>query len=101
MSAEVQDLQLVLLFLCCIVPASHGNVPAMASSGSKPSGATEPELSSSAGLLWSAIFTHTHDKDLRAQYAAEDKQKLAVVSLPAKASSASKPFGASLRTNEN
>ena len=64
-------------------------VPAMASSGSKPSGATESsgsratesngpaamecrsgatessgslamELSSPAGLLWSAIFTHTH-----------------------------------------
>ena len=65
-------------------------VPAMASSGSKPSGATESsvsgatessgssamELSSPAGLLWSAIFihTHTHDKDLRAQYAAENKQ---------------------------
>ena len=25
LSAEVQDLQLVLLFLCCIVPASHGD----------------------------------------------------------------------------
>ena len=85
-------------------------VPAMASSGSKPSGATEPsvsggtesswssamELSSPAGLLWSVIFTHTHthDKDLRAQYAAENKQKLEVVSVPAKASSASKPSGA-------
>ena len=85
-------------------------VPAMASSGSKPSGATESsvsgatessgssamELSSPAGLLWSAIFTHTHthDKDLRAQYAAENKQKLEVVSVPAKASSASKPSGA-------
>ena len=83
-------------------------VPAMASSGSKPSGATESsvsgatepsgssamELSSPAGLLWSAIFTHTHDMDLRAQYAAENKQKLEVVSVPAKASSASKPSGA-------
>ena len=83
-------------------------VPAMASSGSKPSGATESsvsgatessgssamELSSPAGLLWSAILTHTHDKDLRAQYAAENKQKLEVVSVPAKASSASKPSGA-------
>ena len=83
-------------------------VPAMASSGSKPSGATESsvsgatessgssamELSSPAGLLWSAIFTHIHDKDLRAQYAAENKQKLEVVSVPAKASSASKPSGA-------
>ena len=81
-------------------------VPAMASSGSKPSGATEPsvctesswssamELSSPAGLLWSAIFTHTHDKDLRAQYAAENKPKLEVVAVPAKASSASKPSGA-------
>ena len=83
-------------------------VPAMASSGSKPSGATESsvsgatessgssamELSSPAGLLWSAIFTHTYDKDLRAQYAAENKQKLEVVSVPAKASSASKPSGA-------
>ena len=38
--------------------------------------------------------THTHDKDLRAQYAAENKQKLEVVSVPAKASSASKPSGA-------
>ena len=99
------------------------SVPAKASSGSQPSGATEPsrskvtgpsgsaamergsgatessgssamELSSPAGLLWSAIFTHTHDKDLRAQYAAENKQKLEVVSVPAKASSASKPSGA-------
>ena len=83
-------------------------VPAMASSGSKPSGATESsvsgatepsgssamELSSPAGLLWSAIFTHTHDKDLRAHYAAENKQKLEVVSVPAKASSTSKPSGA-------
>ena len=83
-------------------------VPAMASSGSKPSGATESkvsgatkpsgssamELSSPAGLLWSAIVTHTHDKDLRAQCAAENKQKLEVVSVPAKASSASKPSGA-------
>ena len=83
-------------------------VPAMASSGSKPSGATESsvsgatessgssamELSSPAGLLWSAIFTHTNIKDLRAQYAAENKQKLEVVSVPAKASSASKPSGA-------
>ena len=85
-------------------------VPAMASSGSKPSGATESsvsgatkssgspamELSSPAGLLWSAIstHTHTHDKDLRAQYAAENKQKLEVVFVPAKASSASKPSGA-------
>ena len=83
-------------------------VPAMASSGSKPSGATESsvsgatessgssamELSSPAGLLWSAIFIHAHDKDLRAQYAAENKQKLEVVSVPAKASSASKPSGA-------
>ena len=52
------------------------------------------ELSSPAGLLWSATFTHTHDKDLQAQYAAENKQKLEVVSVPAKASSASKPSGA-------
>ena len=68
------------------------------------------ELPSPAGLqLWSyrvqrvcygALFshththTHTHDKDLRAQYAAENKQKLEVVSVPAKASSASKPSGA-------
>ena len=69
-------------------------VPAMASSGSKPSGAAESSVSNPAGLLWSAIFTHTHDKDLRAQYAAENKQKLEVVSVPAKASSASKPSGA-------
>ena len=83
-------------------------VPAMASSGSKPSGATESsvsgatessgssamELSNPAGLLWSAIFTHAHDKDLRAQYAAENKRTLEVVSVPAKASSASKPSGA-------
>ena len=84
-------------------------VPAMASSGSKPSGATESsvsgatessgssvmELSNPAGLLWSAIsHTHTHDKDLRAQYAAENKRALEVVSVPAKASSASKPSGA-------
>ena len=40
------------------------------------------------------FHTHTHDKDLRAQYAAENKQKLEVVSVPAKASSASKPSGA-------
>ena len=66
------------------------------------------ELPSPAGLqLWSyrvqrvcygALFSHTHtcthDKDLRAQYAAENKQKLEVVSVPAKASSASKPSGA-------
>ena len=68
------------------------------------------ELPSPAGLqLWSyrvqrvcygALFshththTHTHGKDLRAQYAAENKQKLEVVSVPAKASSASKPSGA-------
>ena len=44
------------------------------------------------GVLFS--HTHTHDKDLQAQYAAENKQKLAVVSVPAKASSASKPSGA-------
>ena len=69
-------------------------VPAMASSGSKPSGATESSVSSPAGLLWSVIFTHTHDKDLRAQYAAENKRTLEVVSVPAKASSASKPSGA-------
>ena len=69
-------------------------VPAMASSGSKPSGATESSVSSPAGLLWSAIFTHTHDKELRAQYAAENKRTLEVVSVPAKASSASKPSGA-------
>ena len=36
------------------------------------------------------FHTHTHDKDLRAQYAAENKQKLEAVSVPAKASSASK-----------
>ena len=62
------------------------------------------ELPSPAGLqLWSyrvqrvcygALFSHAHDKDLRAQYAAENKQKLEVVSVPAKASSASKPSGA-------
>ena len=64
------------------------------------------ELPSPAGLQpWSyrvqrvcygALFshTHTHDKDLRAQYAAENKQKLEAVSVPAKASSASKPSGA-------
>ena len=64
------------------------------------------ELPSPAGLqLWSyraqrvcygalLSHTHTHDKDLRAQYAAENKQKLEVVSVPAKASSASKPSGA-------
>ena len=40
------------------------------------------------------FHTHTHDKDLRAQYAAENKQKLEGVSVPAKASSASKPSGA-------
>ena len=40
------------------------------------------------------FHTHTHDKDLRAQYAAKNKQKLEVVSVPAKASSASKPSGA-------
>ena len=54
-------------------------VPAMASSGSKPSGAIES--------------SDTHDKDLRAQYAAENKRTLEVVSVPAKASSASKPSG--------
>ncbi len=108
MSAEVQDLQLVLFSSVASCQQAMGIVPAMASSGSKPSGATESsvsgatessgssamELSSPAGLLWSAIFTHTHDKDLRAQYAAENKQKLEVVSVPAKASSASKPSGA-------
>ena len=64
------------------------------------------ELLSPAGLqLWSyrvqrvcygalSSHTYTHDKDLRAQYAAENKQKLEVVSVPAKASSASKPSGA-------
>ncbi len=62
------------------------------------------ELPSPAGLqLWSyrvqrvcygALLSHTHDKDLRAQYAAENKQKLEVVSVPAKASRASKPSGA-------
>ena len=62
------------------------------------------ELPSPAGLqLWSyrvqrvcygALFSHTHDTDLRAQFAAENKQKLEVVSVPAKASSASKPSGA-------
>ena len=73
-------------------------VPAMASSGSKPSGATESSVSgatkSSGSAMERYFHTHTHDKDLRAQYAAENKQKLEVVSVPAKASSASKPSGA-------
>ena len=94
-------------------------VPAMASSGSKPSGATESsvsgatepsgssamELSSPAGLPWSVIFTHTHNQDLRAQYAAENKQKLEVVSVPARhlvpANHLELLSPTSLRTSEN